>query len=297
MLKRRSRRVSRVLMIAPLALVSLAAVSIQDDKPADEGPWRILVTNDDGIESPGLSALVAALAEIGEVYVAAPAENCSGSSASSDGFGRPLGLAEHSIEGAQRACAIAGKPVDACQFGVFVLGRDSESGKPPFDLVVSGINRGANVGELSHYSGTVGAAVAAAHQGLPAIAVSQDHSAADPAFAAGFARRFASELLQRGARPGVIYSINVPGAAADDVLGVRIASMGGAEFGVSGYAEGVDAKGESICRAQIHRNARAPEGSDTAAYVGRYVTITPLQFDWTDRESVSELQGWGLSVE
>lgn len=286
-------------LVLPLALcallcaLGLAAARGQDEEPRG---LRILVTNDDGIASPGLAALVAELASLGEVYVSAPAENCSGSSASSDGFGRPLTLAEHELEGAVRACAIGGKPVDACQFGILALGRHEE-GRAAFDLVVSGINRGANVGELAHYSGTVGAAVAAAHAGLPAIAVSQNHTIQDHAFAARFTTRFARELLERGGHAGTIYSINVPDGDPADVAGVVPAPMGGAEFFVDAYAEATDAEGRSVCRARIQRNARAPEGSDTAYYVARNVTITPLRFDWTDREALADLAGWELQVE
>ena len=263
----------------------------------ERGGWRILVTNDDGIQSPGIGALVRELSQLGEVYVAAPAENCSGSSASTDGFGRALSLAEHELEGAVRACAVGGKPVDAVQFGIHVLGRDPKSGRPPFDLVVSGINRGANVGELSHYSGTVGAALAAAHVGLSAMAVSQTHEAGDPSFAARYATRFARELLARGGRRGTVYSINVPGTFVDDAVGVVPAPMGGAEFFVDAYFEDTGDDGEAVCRARVQRSARAPEGSDTARYLERNVTITPLRFDWTDHEALDELAGWDLTLE
>lgn len=294
LLSARPRQGVALACLVVLFLGPVAASFARQDEPARAR--RILVTNDDGIESPGLAALVRELAALGEVYVSAPAENCSGSSASSDGFGRPLSLVEHELEGAVRTCAVGGKPVDAAQFGIYALGRDASDG-PAFDLVVSGINRGANVGELAHYSGTVGAAVAAAHAGIPAIAVSQDHAAGDPGFAARFAARFARQLLDHGGRPGTIYSVNVPGASADDVKGVAVAPMGGAEFFVDGYVEGVDGEGRTICRARMQRNARAPEGSDTERYVARYVTITPIRFDWTDRETLDELRGWDLTVE
>jgi len=266
--------------------------------PEEPAPYRVLITNDDGIESPGVSALVTEFAAFAEVWVSAPAENCSGSSASSDGFGRALTLVEHEIEGAQRACAVGGKPVDAAQFGIHALGREGpDGGAARFDLVVSGINHGANVGELAHYSGTVGAAVAAAHCGIPAIAVSQERSLEDFGFTARFTARFARELLAREPRPGVIYSINVPAGSADEIRGVVPAYMGGAVFGVDGYAEGEDEDGKAVCRARLRRYTQGPAGSDTAQFLARNITITPLRFDWTDREVLAELGDWDLSVE
>jgi 5'-nucleotidase len=263
----------------------------------DAPPLRILVTNDDGIESPGVSALVTEFAKFADVWVSAPDGNRSGSSASSDGFGRPLTLVEHEIEGAQRACAIGGKPVDAAQFGIFSMGPAAKDSPKRFDLVVSGINHGANVGELAHYSGTVGAAVAAAHSGIPAIAVSQERSLEDFGFTARFTARFARELLGRSPRGGVIYSINVPAGSADEIRGVAPAFMGGAVFGIDGYAEGEDKDGNSVCRARMRRYTEGPVGSDTAQFLARNITITPLRFDWTDRDALEELKGWDLGVE
>ena len=278
-------------------LALCGALSVSFHAPAQEAATprryaRILVVNDDGIESAGIAALVRELAQDAEVWVCAPAANCSGASLSSDGWGRPMDLSERAIEGAVKAFAVGGKPVDATHFGLFGMLPEGER----FDLVVSGINAGANVGTLSHYSGTVGGAMAAVHQGVPAVAVSQDHDLVDFELSARFARRFVAKLREHGAAPGVVYSINVPRGTADAIQGVVPARMGGDFFGVDKYVASEGANGSLSCRAVIEPGT-APEGSDTAAYRGGAITVTPLRFDWTDDAVLSGLAGWGLAVE
>ncbi len=126
---------------------------------------RILVTNDDGYESPGLRSLVAELATFADVVVSAPAGNRSGSSQSMGSLGGALEVERVEIPGAAVAYAINGTPAMAATFGLLELGREK-----PFDLLVSGINQGANVGKVSHLSGTVGAAMQGVYLGVPSIA-------------------------------------------------------------------------------------------------------------------------------
>ena len=136
--------------------------------------FRVLVTNDDGIESPLLISLAQALNKLTgiEVVVSAPHKNQSGSSHSS--IGGPLTVKQTNIPGIKEAYSVTGRPADAVRFGLNELGKIQN-----FDLVVSGINRGANVGDVSHLSGTVGAAMEAVFHGVPAIAVSQEITGVD----------------------------------------------------------------------------------------------------------------------
>jgi 5'/3'-nucleotidase len=288
----RPRRARGRVLAALVMLLAVATTALAPASQEDARELRILVTNDDGIDSPGIAALVTALAPLGKVWVSAPDANRSGSSASADGFGRPLPLAEHPIEGAVRACAVGGKPVDAAQFGILALG-----GGKPFDLVVSGINDGANVGDLAHYSGTVGAAVAAVHCGVPAIAVSQDRAIEGFERTARFTARFARVLMEHGPAPGVIYAINVPKPPAEGAQQVVAARMGGDFAAVEGYVETLGADGRGTCRARIRLEPRAAEGTDTAAYVAGRITVTPLRFDWTDEDVLTDLAGWDLAFE
>ena len=162
---------------------------IQETKPGPDRAPRILVTNDDGIDAPGLGALVLEMAKVGEVVVVAPANNRSGSSHSISTSGS-LVVEPRNMAGAKEAWAVSGTPADAVSFGIIGIGK-----KQPFDLVVSGVNRGSNVGLVAHYSGTVGAAMEA----------------------------------------GIGYNINIPPGPAAHLRGVAVARMGGSFIDVREY--------------------------------------------------------------
>ncbi|MFT7680048.1 MAG: 5'-nucleotidase [Planctomycetota bacterium] len=263
----------------------------QDAHPALP-PWRILVTNDDGIETKALAQLVAALGEHGEVVVCAPDGNRSGSSHSVRAWTEPMAVKATEVEGASLAFAVGGSPADAVAYGLLELGKQK-----PFDLVVSGINEGANVGELSHYSGTVGAAMEAVYRGVPAVAVSQGGRTRDYAFSARFTANFVAQLRAHGTRPGVVYSINVPGVPEQERKGVALRPMGGSYLVLRGWTERKTPSGQSGAVAKLGLDRGAPAGSDSEAYNQGYVTITPLQFDWTDRAALLELGDWDLDAE
>ena len=137
-----------------------------------------------------------------EVVVSAPSENQSGSSHSS--VGGPLTVKESKIEGIKEAYSVSGRPADAVRFALAHLGNDRS-----FDLVVSGINRGANVGDISHLSGTVGAAMEAVFQGVPAIAVSQEIRGVDTSNSAQFITRLVRQYMTDPIQEGTIISVNL----------------------------------------------------------------------------------------
>ncbi len=269
------------------ALTSLALLlaSPNQDRVAPER-LRILVTNDDGIAAPGLLALCKELASIAEVTVCAPDSNRSGSSQSIT-MGQRMQVSERDIEGAVRAVAVSGTPADAASFGILEL-----SGEKPFDLLVSGINRGANVGDISHYSGTVGAAMEAVYRGIPAIAVSQAPRA-DEELSAAITRRFILEMRRQAAIPGVVWSINVPRKVEGDPL---VARMGGSYTHVAKFQK-ISGEGEGepeVWRSRMAPRSKGPEGCDTAEYLAGRVTVTPLGFDWTDERALNAARGWKL---
>lgn len=247
---------------------------------------RILVVNDDGIDSPGIAALAVALNSVGEVVVCAPDGNRSGASHSVSPAGEDLSLRPADMAGAIEAWSISGTPADATSFGILHLGAED-----PFDLVVSGVNRGANVGLVAHYSGTVGAAVEGAIHGIPSIAVSLDHRSKDWALAAAFTAQLAKHLLEEGASPGVVYSVNVPKDASRGR--VIIAPMGGLMYRVAGYSrEEPDTDGNYTVKAKL-TIVKDDEGeNDTAAYFDGAIAVTPLRIDWTDTEALAALQDW-----
>ncbi|MYC89230.1 MAG: 5'/3'-nucleotidase SurE [Gemmatimonadales bacterium] len=262
------------------------------DEPAQDAPYHILVTNDDGIESPGIQALVTALGEVGEVTVAAPCDQQSGTSMS-------ISLDEEfRVRATPAGNCVEATPASAVRLAIRALA--PESG---FDLVVSGINIGANVGEISHMSGTVGAAMMGAYLGIPAVAASQDSGPGDFEHAAGIVARFVSELRRRGPETGIVYSLNFPAATAAETRGIAARPMGGSYFVIDHEEvtgdpgeEAADAEGERRFSVVFVPPETIPAGSDTEAYNEGLVTITPLRFDWTDRPTVEALEGWDLNA-
>jgi 5'-nucleotidase len=250
----------------------------------------ILVTNDDGIDSPGLHALVLEMAKVGEVVVVAPASNRSASSHSIVTTG-PLLAAPHKVPGAKEAWAVSGTPADAVNFGIIGIGK-----KKRFDLVVSGINRGSNVGLIAHYSGTVGAAMEGVYHGVPGIAVSESSSQLDHGIAARFTRSFVKKLWAEGAPSGIGYTINVPAGPKAHMRGVAVARMGGSYIDVTDWVREPKAgAGAYMSRALLRRDG--PEGSDTKAYYQGMITVVPIRLDWTDAASLARLREWKLTVQ
>ncbi len=277
------------LAVCLVALPWAACQTGSDEQRPDtaSGPYRILVTNDDGLDSPALAALVVELSRLGEVTVCAPDGNRSGSSHSVSSLKGPLLAEPRQIDGATAAYAVSGTPADAVHLAVVAI----ES--RPFDLVISGINRGANVGNIAHYSGTVGAAMEGALFGIPSIAISQEKGA-DSALSARFAATFVQQLRQHGARPGVVYSINVP-AQASERRHAAAGRMDGAFFEVTSYQESERGSARAF-EAVTKSNNTAPAGSDTALYLAGNISVTPLRIDWTHEAALRDLASWNLPV-
>jgi len=220
----RLRVVVAALLIGPLVFAGSAGAAGRDTGAAQDGelrPGRVLVVNDDGIDSPGLHALADAFAELGRVTVVAPDGQRSGSGMTS------LITTEHRLEarrvelaGGQEAYSIDGYPVDCVLFAVHVV----FGGELP-DLVVSGINRVPNLGAAAHLSGTLGAARMARQLGAPALAV----SGFDPGVpgqvtaAARYAVALARSPLLEGLGPSEYLTLDVPMVPPGEFRGVRTA--------------------------------------------------------------------------
>ncbi len=250
--------------------------------------YRILISNDDGIDSPLLAALQQELAKLPdvEVVVSAPNDNQSGSSMSS--IGGPTVVDRYYRDGSFFGYAVHGRPSNAVMFGLQVLGRDE-----PFDLVVSGINRGANVGDVSHASGTIGAAMRALYLGVPAIAISQEVENVNTEASAKFAAQLVVRYQRQGAPEGVLISINIP---AGELRGVAVRPMGDSYL-QTGSFELVDESGDR--QTYERERIRVPstdESTDTYAYQQGYITLTPLKFDWTAHELIDEVKSWDLQL-
>lgn len=252
---------------------------------------HILVTNDDGIHAPGLFALVQAMRAFGDVEVAAPAVNQSASGHKKTLF-HDIPVTDTTLKDGTPALSVGGSPADCVAVVSLGLARHW----PP-DIVVSGINRGANMGQDITYSGTVTAALEAAIDGVKAVAVSLDHPQAneveDYAEAARVAQRVVEAALTHPFPPLTILNVNVPNVRR--VKGIRLVRQG-----------------VRIYNDQLARNADntayrivgpAPGGvydtlgTDVWALHQGYASVTPIHLDMTHHQFMAELAAWDISVD
>ncbi|MGM0631681.1 MAG: 5'/3'-nucleotidase SurE [Pseudomonadota bacterium] len=264
-----------------------ACICLLSSTPTLAQQWRILLTNDDGIDSPLLHELHDALDRLPdtEVVVSAPAENQSGSSHASGT--NPLVVERFERENAFFGHAVHGLPADAVRFGLAEL-----AGGQAFDLVISGINRGANVGMVSHLSGTVGAAMEGIYQGIPALAVSQETEGVDTLLTARLTADIVRRYQLQGAPEGVLLSVNVP---AGDLQGVVVRPMGESYLG-SDYTLTEEQGSRRVYERNRFRVTASDENSDTWSYQQGFVTITPLRFDWTARDYIDDVRDWDFRL-
>ncbi len=253
---------------------------------------RILLTNDDGIEAPGIRALHGALRGLGEIVTIAP---LTVQSATSHGvtFDEPLMIREVAMEPGVTGTAVDGRPADCVKLAITALWeqRFGEGSRP--DLTISGMNAGANVGINVIYSGTVGAAVESAFLGVPAIAVSLhlgDRSRIRFGRAARIARRAIQQILEHPLDPHGVVNVNVPRTESDDapMPPIRVVSMN-MSAGVDAYERRTSPLGQTYYWAAgsgMQFRTTAPE-SDVEALFEGCVTVTPLNYDLTDHARMS----------
>jgi 5'-nucleotidase len=262
-------------------------------------PVRILLTNDDGIYAPGLAAMRAALAQLGEVHVVAPATEQSGVGHGIT-FLTPL-MASQVFDGDEsRGWAVEGSPADCVKLALAKLCVDENGEIFRPDLVVSGINWGLNAGINVLYSGTVAAATEAALNDLPAIAVSlewEDRSRFNAA--AAMATDIIAQMLERNAwREHRLYNLNIPtiatipGSAPPEL---RITRMGSTRWDAA-FEERLDPKGRRYFWT-IGTPPTDEPGADTDIIAIRdgAVSLTPLIVDRTRDAMLGEMAAWNLS--
>jgi len=250
---------------------------------------HILVTNDDGVSAPGIAALVTALADMAKVTVIAPDRNWSASGHKKT-MHRPLRVREGRLSSGVSVLVTDGAPSDAIALGLLGIVPD------PVHLVVSGINRGGNFGHDVTYSGTVTAAMEGVISGVPSLAISLDtyDAIADYSTAAGFAADLARVVVRNGLPSGVVLNVNVPNLPRDQIKGVRITRQGRRVYrdalviredpsGAPYYWIGGDPP-----------TGEMDEGTDYAATARGYISVTPLQLDFTAHGLLEQLSGWSL---
>jgi 5'-nucleotidase len=256
---------------------------------------RILITNDDGINAPGLAVLSAIAEEIagpgGEVWTVAPAFEQSGV-AHKISYTHPMLIAQMG----ERRFAAEGSPADCVLAGLY----DVLEGRKP-DLVLSGVNRGNNAGENALYSGTLGGAMEGALQGLPAIALSQYLGPAtrdlpDPFDAArSWGVRVVRLLLDKGLWDGsdyrLFYNVNFPPVAAGDVKGIKVAPQGWRRDSFFGVVPQFSPSGRRFLwiKGGPQHTPTAP-GSDVHVNLEGWVSVTPMRADLTAHDRLAELE-------
>ena len=251
---------------------------------------QILLTNDDGIESPALALLRRSLDALGDVLTIAPAHDRS-AVARGITVHRPIRLDRVRFGDDFDGVALDGTPVDCVRVAMLgVLG-------PLPDLIVSGINAGSNMGNDVTYSGTVGAALEGALMGLPGVAISIESEAPQHL---GSMEALLTALVERlmlaPLPPGVALNVNLPDVPAKQLRGVKVTSLGGSSCYdrlVLHSDDGVQGEFGIVCeRAPIEPWAV----TDFEALADGYVSLTPLRFDLTSREGLASLAAWPVAA-
>lgn len=241
---------------------------------------RILVSNDDGIRSEGLTSLEEKLRKLGEIYTVAP-EREQNSMSHALTLHRPLRVTEI---GSNRF-SVDGTPTDCVKLAL--------TGLLPIrpDLVVSGINKGPNVGDDIIYSGTVSAAIEGTLLGIPSMAVSLvTYKDFDFETAADFAAALAARILEKGLSPGTLININVPPVAAKEIKGWRLTRQGKRHYAEK-IIERIDPRGKKYYWIGGDDLGFAKEeGTDCMAVHEGYISVTPLHVDMTNHGSFQEIR-------
>ncbi len=243
---------------------------------------RILLTNDDGIFAPGLTAIYKQLVDLGHVLVVAPA-NCQSGASHSITLGQPLVCNHVDINGEFSGFSIHGSPADCVKLAVKQLSDE------PLDLVVSGINSGANAGINVYYSGTVAAAMEAAFLKIPAVAMSlaaEEHM--DFEKAAKHCKKILQKLMPLAS--GNVININIPRLSMGKPKGVRVVPQSSKGFEMDEYyVPGKNEQGQTVFQlaGKLGQSKQTP--ADTASIREGFITVTALSPDMTDHEKTAEL--------
>lgn len=241
---------------------------------------KILVTNDDGIDSDGIKALAQSLSSLGEVIVVAPSTDMTAVSHSLT-LHSPLRI-EKRGEGRY---AVTGTPTDCVVLAVNILMNNELP-----DLVVSGINRGANLGDDVHYSGTVAGAMEGAFYGVASIAISlAGRELYDFQYAAQVAKEISDKVLKSGLPRGTLLNVNVPRGPIKGIAITRQASRtAGTEILVGHDPRNRPYYWVGYGKISWEQNA----GTDFAAIKQGLVSITPIKNDMTNHSYLAELEKW-----
>jgi 5'-nucleotidase len=248
---------------------------------------KILLTNDDGINAPGLTVLERIAAQLSDdIWVCAPAEEQSGAGHSLT-LSRPVRLRRH----AERRWSVSGTPTDSVMLGM----AEAMDGVRP-DLILSGVNRGANLGDDITYSGTVSAAMEGALAGVRSIALSQVYAREGMgdtvpfAAAEAWGARVLRPLIDMDFAPRTLININFPPLPADQVRGVRVVRQGFHDYARGSIVKATDPRGYPYYWFGLHGIEQTPgHDTDLEAVGDGYIAVTPLHVDLTHDASLAGL--------
>jgi len=250
---------------------------------------HILVTNDDGVQAPGLLALAQEMRKLGTVTVMAPDRNWSAAGHVKT-MDRPLRVREVKLADGTSALTSDGAPSDCVALALLGVVKEK------VDLVVSGVNPNANIGHDVTYSGTVTAAMEAVIAAVPGIAVSLDskpgHGELDYGPAARAAAKIVAKVIADGLPEGVLLNINVPHLEDAEIKGIQVTRQG-----LRVYRDALDERRDPRGRPYYWIGGEWPTGVDEAgtdfgALQAGYVSVTPLQLDLTALETMDSLKSW-----
>ncbi len=250
----------------------------------------ILVTNDDGIFAPGITELYMAMREIGDAHVVAPDFERSAVGHAIT-IADPLRVVEYEKNGKFFGHAVNGTPADCVKLGVKAI----LNARP--NLVVSGINQGANTAINIIYSGTVSAATEGTLMGIPSIAFSlTTFTKKEFRFAAKFAKYMAEKVLQNGLPDGIMLNVNIPALPEEEIRGIKITRQGKARY-EEFFEKRVDPMNRNYYwltgkKLLLDKN----DDVDDVAISENFISITPIQFDLTDYDSIDLFKNWKIEM-
>ncbi len=253
---------------------------------------RVLLTNDDGIFADGIQELIKAMQKIAAVYIVAPDRERSA-------VGHAITM-HHPLR-AERvklfhnpslpAWAVNGTPSDCVKLAVEAILPE----RP--DIVISGVNRGANLGTDVLYSGTVSAAIEGVIAGIPSIAVSLTVvENTDFSVAAGFAAKLSEKVLKKGLPQGTLLNVNVPGVPENEINGVAVTRLGMTRYN-NEFEQRVDPRGRSYywMVGEVVEITNCND-SDVSAIRCNKISVSPIHFDFTNYEVLDSLRKWDFDM-
>jgi 5'-nucleotidase len=251
-------------------------------------PYRILLSNDDGIRAPALPVLAQALRSIGDVIIVAPSENQSGASQALTAA-PPIVREDVTLTGGLPAIGLTATPATTIQIAI----KNIVTGRP--DLVVTGVNSGYNLGASAYLSGTVGAARQAVIEGVPAVATSMAGTAVtrDLVPAAQQVAGVVRQVRDHGLPSQTFLNVNIPPMPTGGYKGYQVTSQAAVRGGIETFVEGKrPGTNRTVYWSVYNEGATAPQGTDIWAVSNGYISVTPMHIGEYDEKLAATLKRW-----